>query len=97
MACGVPSRAVEQQGGMCACCNMAGDFFEMQLHGFGVSMRQSKCRTCAAGRTNGPKQIGVGIALIRWLARSRSTLGPLPHDAVLLADTRLILEPDLNS
>ena len=97
MACGVPSGAIKQQGGMCALGNMAGYFFEMQLHGLGVSLRQGKSRACAASRANGTKQIGVGIALICGLARSRSSPGPLSHDAVLLADTRLILEPDLNS
>ena len=72
-------------------------FFEMQLHGLRVSMRQGECCTGAACRANGTKEIGVGIALVGGLAWPCSTPGPLPHDAILLANAGLILEPDLNS
>ena len=96
MACCVPSGAIKQQGGVRAGGDMAGDFFKMQLHGLGVSMRQGECCTCAACRANGTKEISVGIALVGGLAWPRSTPGPLPYNAILLANACFILEPDFN-
>jgi hypothetical protein len=43
------------------------------------------------GGANGAEQIGVVIALVGRLARSRSALGPLPNLTVLLADPGLVL------
>ena len=48
-----------------------------------------------------PGRKGVGnygrfVALVGRLPRSRAAPGPLPHDAVLLADAGLVLEPDLD-
>ena len=92
----MPSGAVEQQHGVGALGDMAGDFIEMELHGLGVGEGQRKRGPDAAGGTNGAEQIGALIALICGLAGPRSSPGPLPHEAVLLADAGLILEPDLD-
>ena len=96
MARRVPPGAVEQQGGVCTYRDMAGYFFEMQLHGFGVGLWQGEPGTSAACGANSPKEIGICIALVSGLARPCSPPCPLPHDAILLADTGFILEPDLN-
>jgi hypothetical protein len=86
----VPSGAVEQQDGVRSLGDVAGDFLEMELHRLGVG------RPAASGRANGAEEIGAFVALIGGLARPRSASGPLPHQAVLLADARFILEPDFD-
>ncbi len=63
----------------------------MELHGLGVGEGQRKRGPDAAGGTDGAEQIGAVVALIGGLARPRSSPGPLPHEAVLLADAGLIL------
>ena len=73
-----------------------GDFVEMKLHRLGVGVRKRQRRADAAGGTNGAEQIGALVTLIGGLARARSPSRPLPHEAVLLADPRLILEPNLD-
>jgi hypothetical protein len=67
----------------------------MELHRLGVGERQRERRSDASGGTNGAEEIGALIALIGRLAGPRSSPGPLPHEAVLLADAGFILEPDL--
>src|ERR1700744_5538833 len=74
----------------------AGNLVEVELHGFGVGVRHGEGRSSSACRTDGSEQIGALVALIGWLARSRPRLRPLSHDAVLLTDARLVLEPDLD-
>ena len=76
--------------------DMAGDFLEMELHGLGVGEGQRKRGPDAARGTNGAEQIGALVALIGGLARPRSSPGPLPHEAVLLADAGFVLEPDFD-
>jgi hypothetical protein len=92
----VPSRPVEQQHGVSACRDMARDFNEMKLHRLGVGVRERQRRADPARRANRAEQIGVVVALVGGLSWPRSALGPLAHEAVLLADARLVLEPDLN-
>jgi len=91
----VPSGAVEQQDGVGSLGDVAGDFVKMELHRLGVGERQRERRPDASGGTNGAEEIGALIALIGRLAGPRSSPGPLPHEAVLLADAGFILEPDL--
>jgi hypothetical protein len=59
-------------------------------------MGQGERRADATGWANRSEQIGVVLALIGGLARARSTLGPLPNLAVLLADAGLVLKPDFD-
>ena len=66
----------------------------MKLHGVGVGIGQCKRRARAARRTDRTEEIGILVALVGRLARPRAAAGPLPHDAVLLADPGFILEPD---
>ena len=73
-------------------CDMAGDFLEMELHGFGVSVWKCEASTFALGRTDGPEEIGIGVTLVGGLSWPCAASGPQPDGAVLLADPRLILE-----
>lgn len=90
----MPSGPIENQNGVGARGDMAGDLIEMKLHGFGIGIRQRQRGTNSASRTDGAKEIGVLIALVGWLAGPRPASGPLSDNAVLLTDTSFILEPD---
>jgi len=59
-------------------------------------MRQDKSCSRSACGTDGPEEIGAFKTLVGWLARPRSAPRPLAHNSVLLADPRLVLEPNLN-
>src|SRR4029450_2386259 len=74
----------------------AGDLVEVELHGLGVGEGESQGGAGAAGRTDRAEEVGALVALVGRLARPRSAPRPLPHEAVLLADAGLILEPDLD-
>ena len=88
--------AIEQQDGVRALGDMAGYLIQVQLHGECVDIRQGQRRACSACGTNSAEEIGVFVALVGRLAWSRSTPGPLPDAAILLADARLVLEPDFD-
>jgi len=68
----------------------------MHLHRLGVGIGQRQGRANAARRANGAKEIGVFITLVGGLTRSRSAPGPLANLAVLLADARFVLKPNLD-
>lgn len=80
---------------MCALGDIARYLIDVELHGERVGEWQSKRGALAVRRADSAKQIGALVALVGWLARARSTSGPLTHEAVLLADAGLILEPYL--
>lgn len=68
---------------------------DMVLHRLGVGEGHRKTSTNAPLWADCAEEIGAFIALVSGLAWPRATPGPLAHDAVLLADARLILEPYL--
>ena len=76
--------------------NVPGNLVEMQLHCSGICEGQRQCRSCAPGRADGAEQVGAFIALVGGLDGSCATPGPLTDEAVLLADTGFVLEPDLD-
>src|SRR5271165_719749 len=53
-------------------------------------------RALAFGRAYRAEEVGVFVALVGRLARTCSASRPLPHEAVLLADARFVLEPDFD-
>lgn len=68
----------------------------MELHHVSIGMGQRQRRADAARGADRSEEVGVLIALVGRLDRSRPTPGPLPDEAVLLADAGFILEPDLD-
>ena len=88
--------AIAQQYGVRALRDMARDFVEVVLHHLRVDIGQSQRGALSFGGTDRAEEIGVYIALIGGLARTRSALRPLPHEAVLLADAGFVLEPDFD-
>ncbi len=93
---GVPPGSIEQQDGMGAICDGTGDLVEVKLHCLRVGERQRQGGSRATRRTDGAEKVGAFVALVSGLARPRSASRPLPHEAVLLADPGLVLEPDLD-
>ena len=89
----MPSRAIQQQNGVRALCDMARYLSNVKLHGERVGKGKRERRARAARRADRAEQIGVLIALVGWLARPRSTPGPLTNEAIFLTDAGLVLEP----
>jgi hypothetical protein len=92
----VPSGAIQQQHGMGTLGDVQGYLVDVQLHHVGVGVRQREGRADASGWADSAKEIGVLIALVGRLGGSCAAPRPLPDEAVLLTDPRLILEPDLD-
>jgi len=90
----VISGAVEHKGCVRARCDVGADFLEMHGHDFGVGGRCHQCCGGAAPRANGTKNIGPFVTLIARRTRARSTFSPDPRQRALLANARLVLEPD---
>src|SRR5215469_9594279 len=76
--------------------DIGGSLVEVKLHRLGVGEGQRQGGADPAGRADRAEQIGTFVALVGRLARSRSPLRPLAHEAVLLADAGLVLEPNLD-
>jgi hypothetical protein len=76
--------------------DIARDFIEVKLHHVGVGVGQRERGADPTGGPNGAEQIGVVVALVGRLARSRSALGPLAHETILLADPGLVFKPDFH-
>ncbi len=91
----VPASLVDQEHGVSRRRDRLGDLDEMQVHRFGIAGGHDEGRTLALLRTNGSEDVGGSSALIAGRARSGAALGPSARDLVLLADARLILEPNL--
>src|ERR1700722_17675367 len=92
----MPSGAIEQQDGVGALSDIARDLVEVKLHHVGVRIGQGESRSDTASRTDRAEQISVVVSLVSRLCGPRSAPGPLAHEAVLLADPGLVLEPDLD-
>jgi hypothetical protein len=70
--------------------------FDVELHHLGIGEGQRQSRADASGRADRAEEIGVLVALVGGLDGPRSLARPLPDEAVLLADPRFVLEPDLD-
>ena len=92
----VPAGSVEEQDGVSTAFNGAGDLVEVELHGVRVGEGERQGSAGTAGRADGAEQVGALVALVGGLTRAGPAPRPLPHEAVLLADAGLILEPDLD-
>ena len=79
---------------MCAWRNGLGDLHEVQVHRLGVAGGQDQGRTLALLRADGAEDVGGSGALIAGRTGTRAPLCPPAGDLVLLADTRLVREPD---
>jgi hypothetical protein len=71
-----------------------GDFRQMKVHRLGIAGRQDQGCALALLRTDGTEDVGRGGPLITGRTRARTALRPPSGDLVLLANARLIREPD---
>ena len=92
----MPSGPIEQQDSAGSRNDFRCDGLKMFLHGLRVGIGHDNRRALASGRTDRSKNIRVVIALILGLAGPCAPSRPLPDDAVLLANPRLVLEPDFD-
>jgi hypothetical protein len=70
------------------------DLGQVQVHRLDVAGRQDEGCAFALLRADRAEDVGRGGALVARRARARAALGPAAGDLVLLADPRLVLEPD---
>jgi hypothetical protein len=73
----------------------AGDLGEMVVHRAGVGEGHDEARGDAALRADGAEDVGPLVAGVARRPRPRAALRPDPGQRALLADPRLVLEPDL--
>ena len=72
-----------------------GDLCQVQVHGGGVAEGQDEASALALLGADGSEDVGRDRALIVRCAGPRAALCPASCDLVLLADPRLVGEPDL--
>jgi len=88
---GMPSGAIEQDDGVGTAGRRTRDFLGVQLHAGRAGERERPASDFAARRADRPEQPGIVVARVSRLAWPRAAPGPLPDDAVLLADPGLVL------
>ena len=91
----MPAGLIDEQRGVRARRDLGGDFGQVQVHRFGVAAGHDEGRALAVLGADRAEDIGGGGSLILRSARPRAALGPAAGDLVLLADARLVGEPDL--
>src|SRR5271165_2417566 len=87
----MPARLIDEKG-----CwgDLGGDFGEMEVHRLRVASRHDERRALAVLWTDRAEDVGRGGSLVFRRAQARAALGPAAGDLVLLADARLVGEPD---
>jgi hypothetical protein len=91
----MPSGLIDENDCMRAGRNLRGDFGEVEVHRFSVASGHDERRALAVPGTDRPEDIGRCGSLIFGRAGARASSGPASGDFVLLADARLVGEPDL--
>lgn len=77
--------------------HLGADLVQMHLHGLGVGGWQHEGRAGAALWANGPKQIGIFVALISRQAWTSALLRPDTDLPVFLSQPGFILKPNFNT
>jgi hypothetical protein len=90
----MPASLIDEKRRVRARRDLRGDFGEVEIHGFGVTPGHDERRALASPGTDRPKDIGRCGSLVFRRAGARAAFGPTPRDLVLLADARLVREPD---
>jgi len=75
--------------------DLCGDLGKVEVHRFGVAPGHDERRALAVFGTNRAKDICRDRSLVLRRTWARAALGPPSGDLVLLADARLVREPDL--
>ena len=91
----MPARLIDEKRCVGAWRDLGGDFGEMEVHCLCIASWHDERRTLAILGTDRAEDVGRGGSLVFRGARARPALGPAARDLVLLADARLVGEPDL--
>ena len=91
----MPAGLIDEKRRVRAGRDLRGDFGQVEVHRFGVAPGHDERRALAIPGTDRPEDIGRCGSLVFRRAGARAALGPTPRDLVLLADARLVREPDL--
>ena len=91
----MPAGLIDKQRGVRARRDLGGDFSQVKVHGLGVASGHDEGCALAVPGADRAEDISGGGSLIFGSAWARAALGPTPRDLVLLADARLVGEPDL--
>jgi len=91
----VPSGLIEQDNGMGAGCDVAGDLFEVHSHRLAIAARHDDTRSLPLGWADGTEDPGRGAALVLRGRRPGAASGPAPGELGLLTDACLVLPPQL--
>ena len=91
----MPAGLIDEKRGVRARRDLGGDFGQVQVHGLGVASGHDEGCALAVLGADRAEDISRGGSLISGSARTRAALGPTAGDLVLLADARLVGEPDL--
>ena len=91
----MPAGLLDEQRGVRAGRDLGGDLGQVQVHGFGVASGHDECCAFAVLGADRAEDISGGGSLIFGSARSGVALGPTASGLVLLADARLVGEPEL--
>lgn len=92
-ACLMPSGSVKEQDGVTAGRHLAADLLEMQVHRFGIGIRQDQSRADIATRTDSAEYVGPLTTLVARRGRAAAALGPNAGQRALLANPGFILPP----
>src|ERR1035437_1748091 len=90
----MPAGLIDEEDGVGSWCDRLGDFREVQVHRLGIAGGQDQSRALALFRADGAEDIGRSGSLITRRAGASASLRPPAGDLVLLADARLICEPN---
>lgn len=93
---GVSSGLIEKDGGMSVKGGRVGDFLAKGPHGVGLGLGHDDRGALGLGRDHSADQVGALVALALGLPGPASLARPLAHEAVLLAEVHLVMEPDLD-
>ena len=91
----MPAGLIDEQRGVRARRDLGGDFGQVQVHRLGVASGHDKGCALAVLGADRAEDIGGGGSLIFGSAWTGAALGPPAGDLVLLANARLVGEPDL--
>lgn len=90
----MPSGLIDEKDSVGSWCDGLGDFHEVQVHRLGIAGWQDQGCALALFWADGTEDVGRCGALITWGTRASAALRPPAGDLILLADARLICEPD---
>jgi len=90
----MPAGLIEHQHRVRAGRDVPSDFRQVKVHRLRVAFGQDERRALAILGRDRAEDVGRGGALVLGRARTRAAFRPAPRDLVLLADARLVAEPN---